>query len=83
MEVISSLESSTNITIASSSFASSMVFLSGGFEGRGGGVLNIAFLFSFLLEVLLEFSLPLTNNIIHLLHFEKYLSQYPSIVILL
>ncbi len=43
MEVISSLENSTNIAIASSSFASSMVCLGGGFEGRGGGVLNIAF----------------------------------------
>ncbi len=48
MKIISSLEISDDNTITCSSFASSMVFLGGGFEGRGGGVLNIAHLFVFL-----------------------------------
>jgi hypothetical protein len=37
MEVISSLESSTDSTIASSSFDSSMICLGGDFEGRAVG----------------------------------------------
>jgi hypothetical protein len=73
-EVIDSLESSIDSTIASFSIVFSIVFLGEGFKGRAGGVLNIAFLFSFLLEVLSKFSLSLTKNIINLRHFEKYLS---------
>ncbi len=73
-EVISSLESSTDSTIVSFSFVFPKKILGEGFEGRVDVVLNIAFLFSFLLEVLSKFSLSLTKNIINLRHFEKYLS---------
>jgi hypothetical protein len=62
-KVIDSLESSIDSTIVSFSFIFSKKHLGEGFEGRADGVLNIAILFSFLLEVLSKFSFSLAKNI--------------------